>query len=288
MNESLQLRLGDEVIVVLEGAPRPAIEQVLALLDGSRTPDELIDAVGRERAPLVESLLGELDREGLLLGLHPPGRTRAGLVPAGEVLGRGPLSSDGGPPRGRVALIGHQPLTTVIAEALSAEEMEVELLERHDPSRLTKVTTLLVSAAEQPDLSLLEECNQWAVAHRTAALFVNLSHGEHATIGPFYVPGDSACYRCWHRRLLENTASPQEQLAFDEAQRQAASPLRGRDALPSARSLIAALVALEARAFFTDFQPVQTVNGTLTVDLAGLRTWREPCWRVPWCDVCGE
>ena len=53
---------------------------------------------------------------------------------------------------------------------------------------------------EHPDPPLVAQVNELVCRQAVPCLFADLSHGCHATQGPFHVPGEGACYACYRER----------------------------------------------------------------------------------------
>ena len=139
---------------------------------------------------------------------------------------------------------------------------------------------------EAPDLSLCLEVNRAACERRVPCLFVDLSHGRHATVGPFFVPGEGACLACLRARLRETTAAFAELDAAERLMRETGEPLPAFGCLPAHRHLVCGLAAGEIVAFFTRHRPLRTLSRAITVALEQAETWSEPVHRVPWCEAC--
>jgi len=257
MSGGIQLRRGDDQIRFLRGDPTE-LEPLLRRLETGE---------GEIRDPeLFEELSALLASDGLLVGEPPPLRAPA-----------------------RIAVVGHAVLAGVLAAGLGDHGQAA----RAFPTAGDQVdegafegTDLVIAAVERPDLTLLDVCNARAVERRRPTLFVDLSHGRHATIGPLYLPGETGCFACFRTRLLQNSAAYSEQVAFDEVQRQARAPQKGMDVLPAYRQIASGVVTLEVLAFLSPDTPVATAGGILTVDFGALEWTRETVWQIPWCPAC--
>ena len=152
-------------------------------------------------------------------------------------------------------------------------------------SGLPEGDDVLISVTDAPDYKAHARINERAVRERKPCLFIDLSHGQHATVGPFYVPGEGACYECFRIRLRENTESYAE-LTAAEAHMLEHGPLPGAGLLPAHRAWVLGLAATELLAFASRHRPLRTLNRVVTVAFEELRSFTEPAWRVPTCAVC--
>ena len=266
MDGAVQLRVGDEEVHVLRTDAVERLKGLLARLDGSRDRSAESAPLDAEDAHLLDDLVTQLDSLGLLA-------SERSVDPA---------------PAARVAVIGHSPSAELLASILREQGLAAWVSEREQATTGDHAPAALVCVCEAPDLALQLAVNDAACAAKIPCLFVDLSHGRHATVGPFYLPDDGACYRCSRARLRENTAAFAELLAAEEQMIATGRPLAKTGCLPAHRHLIAGLAAAEIAAFTTRERPLRTLNRALTVALVQVEMWSEPVWRVPWCGSCGE
>lgn len=269
MSGAVQIRFGDDEIQVITTAEPERVELLLHRLDGRHERAALATELGTE---LVESVLAELMRAGLLIA-SSPSQARSGYW--SHV---GPSADPTALQNARVAVVGHEPATAVLATVLAEHGLKLETG--------LNGAEVAVCVIEQPDLARLFAVQDAASAARLPCLFVDLSHGRHATIGPFYIPGDGACYRCLRSRLGENSAAYSELAAAEQHMLRTEKPLPAFGCLPAHRYLVAGLAALELIAFLARHRPLRTLNRVITVALEQARSWSEPAWRVPWCPGC--
>jgi bacteriocin biosynthesis cyclodehydratase domain-containing protein len=265
MDGAVQLRVGDEEVHVLRADDAERLQRLLARLDGARDRGAATAPLGAEDAHLLDDLVAQLGSLGLLA----------------EESGVDPLAG------ARVSVIGDGPSAALLAAVLGEHGLSASVRNREQASA-GDAPAALVCVCEAPDLALQLAINDAACAARIPCLFVDLSHGRHATVGPFYLPDDGACYRCFRARLRENTAAFAELRAAEEQMIATGRPLPETGTLPAHRHLVAGLAAAEIVALLTRERPLRTLNRAITVSLAQLEMWSEPAWRVPWCEACGE
>jgi bacteriocin biosynthesis cyclodehydratase domain-containing protein len=267
MDGAVQLRVGDEEVHVLRVDDVPRLKRLLDRLDATR--DQSRDAesapLGADDAHLLDDLVAQLGSLGLLAAESPADLARGA----------------------RVSVIGHAPSAALLAAILGEHGLSATEREREHATTGDLAPAALVCVCEAPDLALQLAVNDAACAARIPCLFVDLSHGRHATIGPFYLPDDGACHRCFRARLRENTAAFAELRAAEEQMIKTGRPLPEVGCSPAHRHLVAGLAAAEIVAFLTRERPLRTLNRAFTVALAQLEMWSEPVWRVPWCEACG-
>jgi bacteriocin biosynthesis cyclodehydratase domain-containing protein len=276
MGDAIQLRVGDDEVHVLRAEPAETVRAVILAIDGARDRAALAEAIGDRE--VVDAVVDELERAGLLgpaldpgdeLALHLAHRTTDPSAAARAIR------------QGRIA-VSAPPASAAVACALLREHgIAAEALERGAPLG-GEVVDAVVAVAERPDLARLDAIDEAAVRARVPCLFVDL------TVGPFYVPGEGSCHRCFRRRLLENAAAWAELLAAQDLMLETGEPLEGPAVLSAHRHLAISMAVAEIVALLGRHRPLRTLNRAITVALDELRTWSEPVWRVPWCPRCGS
>lgn len=280
----VQLRAGDEEIFVLETDEPPAAETVLRALAQGNSPADILRHLGSDRGEMLDAVFEQLSSQGLLVERTPATEDEIGRYLSH--FDRSP-ARDIRRPAGPVCVIGHDAAAKLLVQAISEHGIEAFLA----ASLVTRVASDAAKAAvcvwEHLDPALVLEVNAEACRRRTPCLFVDLSHGCHATVGPFYVPGESSCYACYRERWRQNSAALAEaDAAWAAALEQSTEPVP-HGILPAFRYQAAGLAVGEVFAFLSRHRPLRTLNRAVTVDFEAVRMWTEPVWRIPWCPTCG-
>ncbi|MBX3187839.1 MAG: TOMM precursor leader peptide-binding protein [Labilithrix sp.] len=253
----MRLRPGVAVIPMGRAVQLRIGDEQIHVLE-SDPPEAALEALQRlERGEPVDDasdLVAELDARGLLV--------------------RDARDADAPAERARLSVRGHAPSVRLLESIAGEHGVTID------------EGGALVCVVEAPDLALLFEINDLACGASRACLFVDLSHGSHATIGPFHLPGEGACYRCFRRRLHETTAAYDELVAAERRMLETRAPLPGVAVAAAHRHFALGIAAAELDAFFTRRRPLRTLSRALTVDLDGAAIWSEPVLRVPWCSTC--
>lgn len=276
----VQLRAGDETVFVLEAKRPVELSQWLeSLRDAHETPPKSL-ALGNG---FVASLHQQLRRAGLLIDAGGDD------TPAARYWSGWPQTVRGGPaqpPRGSVQILSPDPIRETLTAVLKEQGFDVAAAS--SPEGPQQPFVARVVAWEAPHLSFVLEANQSAARQRIPTLFVDLSHGRHATVGPFFVPGEGACYACFRRRWREGSAARKELEIAERQMLETRQPLPAFGCVPAFRHGAAAFAAIELTAFVVGHRPLNTLNRALTIDWEGVTSWLEPSWRFPWCDSCGD
>jgi len=288
MDGAVQLRAGDEEIYLVETDTPEVVARILHRLTEGAGPEALQEAAGPQHGELIDEVLQRLAAGGLLLDTAVEGGDEiarylshfTGYAPYPEVRR----------PAGPVALAGHPAGIALMGRALGEHGIGVCGTGGEEPPQRDgagRPVEAIVCIWEQPDLEMVLRMNAAACRRRSPCLFVDLSHGRHATLGPFYVPGEGACYECFRSRWRENTAAPAEFEAAESAMLEGGEPLPAYGILPAFRYELVGMACGELFAFLSRHRPLRTLNRAVTVDLDGLRMWSEPSWQIPWCPTCG-
>ncbi len=286
MEAGVQLRAGDEGIYIIETELPKVVETLLQSMTKGADRPSLENAVGEGNGELIDSVIQQLAAARLLLEqpIEPDDRigrylahfVHDGLCPPQR-------------PTGPVAVTGCIESARLLARAINEHGIQVITIESNPSLDETAVprADAVVCIWEQPNLRRILRVNDVVCRWRMPCLFVDLSHGQHATLGPFYIPGEGACYRCYRKRWRENTATLAEFEAAESAVLDDGETLPAYGILPAFRYHAVGTACAELFAFLARHRSLQTLNRVATIDLEGMQQWTEPCWQIPWCPACG-
>ncbi len=152
--------------------------------------------------------------------------------------------------------------------------------------RLLSESDLVILCLEKPDHSMCRWVNQACVERGIPWVAAYLSAVE-AVIGPMVVPGETACYECYHLRRQSNQDRLEERQTVEqylEQHRAERSPFGQLSPLPS---IAGGLVSLEALRQLAGFAQPSTYDAFLRVDLITLEAELHPILKLPRCPICG-
>ncbi len=190
-------------VVVLEGAAvRSFVPALLALLDGSRTVDELAAALGESTRPALEETLARLSAQGLLFEGPSPTGVPATVPALAAAYGLAPAVVADRLAALRIGVVGGSSLGSRAVRALEAAGVR-SAVARIAPQAAPSVEFALVTPAAG-EVSLLPEWNRAALESGTCWIGLRPFDGLALTIGPLVVPGESCCYECLRLRLASH------------------------------------------------------------------------------------
>jgi bacteriocin biosynthesis cyclodehydratase domain-containing protein len=207
-------------IVCLEGrAADRLLPALLPLLDGMRTVDEIVTALGEPARPAVEHALGELAAHGLLTegpplspGLPAPFSGTVELLASLRPGGR-PLAETADAVAGcAVAVVGEGTAGIEVGRLLRSGGVEVERV-----GDITAGPDLTVCAPSAVELPRLRDWNAHALETQSPWLQVLPFDGRYASVGPLYLPGDTCCWECFRLRRAANLDAGNELPLLDDA-----------------------------------------------------------------------
>ena len=202
--DRLLLEHARSVVVLEGGAVRTLLPELLPLLDGSRTVDELASRLGEAVRPAVERALELLAAQGLLLHGDEGPAVRDATADA--------LAARYGIPPAVVAERLRSATVGVVGESLAGAEV-ARLLHRSGVGRVRHMgwevgaeVDLAVVAPARNESSMVPVWNTLALEQGIRWLGMRPFDGLAATVGPLVVPGESCCHACLLLRLAGHVA----------------------------------------------------------------------------------
>ena len=247
------------------------LTRIVPLLDGSRDRGAVIAALGGYAPESVSRFLDRLVERGLVEEVADPDRDepRRGQL---EFLRRWSVAPSAALERlasARLLLAGYEPWGDVAVAELRAAG--IGAIDRLEEGKIDVGTSLLIPALAPEDVA--EAGRVAGIAHR-AGVRTLWSHldGARAVIGPFTVPGRTACRICASAEALNPPLS----------ERTAHGP---RTAIMA--RLLGHLVATEVVKIVSGYTRSMLGGRILIQDLVTFETRLHTLVRLPWCRVCG-
>jgi bacteriocin biosynthesis cyclodehydratase domain-containing protein len=288
-DDRVLLEDGDRVVDLSGGAARTLVPALLPLLDGTRTAEMIVAALGSPVAAAVELALTELARHGVLVeGDGESTLSDRGIADLLAVLDRGAS------PATLRSELGHQTVAVVgagsVAEALvgllrsSGLGDVVHLMVRDgDPDApialalRTAELTIAAPAASEP--ALLERVNDAALCCARPWLQLVPFDGCRAVIGPLFVPADTCCHRCYVIRRAATSGYPDEFQVLSTAPVHASPP-------PALTAAIAGIATLHAVRWLASRDPAVVGRSAVIELVPAPALTTHTVYRVPRCPCC--
>jgi ribosomal protein S12 methylthiotransferase accessory factor len=250
----------------------PIYKSLAPLLDGSRTVDEIVDAMERMASPAeVYYALDCLERQRLIV--EP-----AGLAPARAAF----WEEQGCPARDAEERLAKASVAMRAAGDIAVAPFAEAAAQV--PLRVVEEGMLTIVVADDFLQSSLAAINDNALSSGRPWLLV-APLGTTPAIGPLFEPGVTACWECLADRLRMN----RELDMYLERRRsgEATAPAT-RAALPATIAAVAYLTAIEAARILTAPASAATRSTIVTMDFPSMATRKHAVVRRPQCRRCGE
>ena len=271
-------------VVTLEGrAVRALLPSLLPLLDGTRTQDELLAALGPPVEPAVVRALALLAEHGLLVDGDPgrpngTPRTAAASYVAAVTRRTTVARASAALGEAKVVVLGSG--IGAVATAVQLEAAGFERVERRPIDGPAEADAFVVASPCAEELEGLGPLNRRRLDENGAWMQVLPYDGRHLVVGPLFLPEASACRACYLAR--RGACSGYE----EDFERIEAAPVRA-SAPPSLAAAAAAIAAVVALRWCTIRDA--TLPGRLYALDPGpiLRLSHHRVLRVPRCPECG-
>jgi len=285
---------GDHAVTLQGGAVQPLVRPLLALLDGTRTLDEIIGLLGETAAPAIEHAVDILAERQLLLSeravsdeLPAQALGTASFLAAAYGAGQDvrPLELARAVEGARVLVVGGTALAAEVAAVLDRSGVAVGRLLGHSElltgrESFADVDALVAAPAPAEEAAALADINRWALGRDLAWMPVAPFNGRYVAVGPIFVPPLSGCYACYlHRRWNADDVAALTRSVTDIEQ----SPAFHSPAIDAAACGIAAALLLRWLVLRDPFVVGRMFTLTFGRDLE-LRG--HPVLRLPRCPEC--
>jgi bacteriocin biosynthesis cyclodehydratase domain-containing protein len=202
--ERVTLRFGESLLELEGRAASTLLPELLPRLDGTRTVDEIVAALGMPIRPAIEHALALLAAHGLLTeapapGLHDGCRRSAELLSATDPHRRSPRELAQRLGEARVAIVGAAQTAEEVARLLQLAGVAV-VARAAWAEPLPEATELALAAPRGDELALLDAWNEGMLHAGVPWLQLLPFDGALAAVGPLFLPGETACHRCYRLR----------------------------------------------------------------------------------------
>ena len=261
--------------------------ELLSLCNGSRRPEDIIATLAERGHPEHEArALFELFAQADIL--------TAGGGPAGEDIVFDHVRHLMHRAVGlQWACTGAQPLREVqvfgsghLAAAVRVELLQLGIRPGVEPAEAQPHPPLVIACSDYENGESFRDTNRRAVEDRSPILFACIAEMT-IRIGPFVVPGETACYECFHHRLRANLSFREEfdaylaqNVVLDTASTDSRTGLYAR--------LGATLVASQAVGFLLGAMHCCVLDSVVELSPLAMELTRSRVLRLPRCEVCGR
>ena len=180
-------------------------------------------------------------------------------------------------------------LVEALAEVAPECRVTAGVLSRGGDSQIALEDTnwdLIICSLGGDELLLLRSLAQFAHVNSVPSLFGYID-GLDAIVGPFVIPGQTACWNCSRLRQLANVDHPETLHGLHASLLLKRPRPRLRTYLAPMAALAGHLLALEGLKIVSQYTPSLLAGRLLVQNLVTFETTVHTVIRLPWCDICG-
>ncbi|WP_061808956.1 TOMM precursor leader peptide-binding protein [Rossellomorea vietnamensis] len=177
----------------------------------------------------------------------------------------------------RVNLSGNKKLTKYLKESLSKKFLIDET-----PS---SDTNLIVGIEYGENVDFFKEKSTRAKGLNIPFLKIVVTNSN-VTIGPLFIPGETACYSCYLTRLYTNMSNPKKELLLRERFYESRENLQDLQMVWGGISTSVSLTTTFITKYFSNKYPCEIVNQEYSFSFESMESTFSTLLRVPGCPVC--
>lgn len=291
------LRGGGTSVTLRGRSVEEVLDDLLPRLTGQHTVDELAAELPHITPDVIIGALGVLNEQRLLDDAEGLEELSPGNSPQRNYwrsLGLDPDEVETRLETARVVLVGPGAVGEAVFESLTSSSVgavrvftEVPL-SQDDASSMLEGCQLAVVALDYAVERSLTVFNQAAVRLNLPWLSVTLGASNNATVGPFVVPRETACYECFRCRLASNRSYLDDAIGrYPGAASPDSQPILSL-AYPGFLAHITAQLAVsEVLRFLAGFAPPTTFGAFLSLNPQVATIVRHDLLKLPRCPACG-
>lgn len=204
---------GGQIVKIAGLRAVPLLSELLPLLDGRRTVEEIHRALPDWDRAAITRVLTLLADNGLMAWTGPPEVTNEEehlLTALGALREGEPVVS-----RSRLGVVGSGALADEVS-GLCRRSGVMHLVPLAWDMGPTEELDLVIAAPDGKDLPHLDRWNHLMLDRRRPWILVLPFDGVFGAVGPLFIPGETACYACLRTRRRSVLSDPELAAAYDE------------------------------------------------------------------------
>lgn len=267
--------------------------RLLPLLDGTRTVPEAAHAaaVAPELAEQIVAYLKELGLVAESPEIPEPVVEALRSAPFRSQLNYLAMHANNDPVLGasrlvsaHVLLLGNADWMPELATALRAIGVgEITHVDEHG-GRIPDSAALAIVSEGAGGPSVFRRAAEALDASKTPWLRLSIC-SDNISVGPIFIPGETACYACYEARYLTNVSDPEHQIPLYRHHRASGYGHAG-DSFAGAKYIAVGMASLAVLKYLTRIMPCEFVAHEYTLNLNSLGSELRPLLKVPTCTRC--
>jgi|GEM_PF-2411367 len=288
----LRVHAPDESVWEATGKSVDDLVRLAPYLDGLHSPSEAAEVAGLGE-DLVRQIVNYLSELGLVVDVPDVDPSVLELLSQPGMAAQAEFLSSGNPTAGpeamqrlmsaTVMVIGQSSWTSTIVSGLRSSGVGSVDSSTAVPENTLSDLNLLVVVDDGHESANLRQVDSLCRQRRIPWLRVSPEQSE-LSIGPLFVPEETACYRCYEARRFTNVPQPEYGVALvrDRLPVSTAS----RTPYGAAGFLVSGLVALATVKFLAGSIPCEFIGQEYTLNVLTLESDLRPLLAVPTCPTC--
>jgi thiazole/oxazole-forming peptide maturase SagC family component len=153
-------------------------------------------------------------------------------------------------------------------------------------SSIMKKCDVVAVAADTVEFAIYEKVNKASLINDVPWLMCGPLNSIEGKVGPFFIPHETCCYRCYELRTKSNLKGYAEYMAFESYVREREERAAEFGYLNPFPVIMGGLAALEIIKHITGFASPETYGCLTTLDFLTFRTERNEVFKLPRCPDC--
>lgn len=291
VGDSSVLVRGHSGSVVLRGAfVANALPALLSRLDGGSRHDALIGTVEPALRPEAAELLSILSQRGFLADGPASSDPMHNRLASWGLAGADAKAAQARLAAARIGVAGIGSVATALTRALI--DGGVGECTRIDPAHTPEpdagpTPTMIVLASDRMSLAGVDAVNRMSQQDGVPWLLVRIDRTT-ALIGPYVVPGQTACFTCYEQRARANADHPREHEALFQTWRQIRDGAGPSPIPPEYAAILGNWVALDLMRAIALGRNAAAAGRIISLDLQSLTSASREILRLPRCPDCSR
>jgi bacteriocin biosynthesis cyclodehydratase domain-containing protein len=276
-----------------------ALPRLLPCLDGKTSLDALTSTVDAAFQPECREFLRVMQARGFLADGPEPDGGSAGRgafwaqdAPGGDMAAaaraRANLAA------ARIVVAGQGAVGRALHQALTDGGVghcthlpRTALTDAPADDAATRGASLIILASDGMSLAGVDAINDLTQRTRTPWLLLRIDRSN-ALIGPYVVPGETACFTCYELRARANAERPDEHQALFHSWRAASDASADFPTPPEYGQIVGNWVALDVMRAIAGGRAPVTAGRIIVLDLKTLGSTTRDILRLPRCPACSR
>ncbi|MFW9940481.1 MAG: TOMM precursor leader peptide-binding protein [Candidatus Thorarchaeota archaeon] len=158
---------------------------------------------------------------------------------------------------------------------------------KEDTLQIVKGKDVVIVAIDKPQPAINKWINESCLDENVPWITSSGLTGIEGIIGPFIIPHETCCYKCYELREKSNMDSYDEYIAFEKYLEEREGLTANYGHLPQFAAIMGSFVALEVLKHLTQFVLPETYGSLFSINFITFQTQFHEVLKLPRCPSCG-